>query len=202
MGKKQLNLNEYWKDFPDEKKAMCLGGVRNNLIRNRSDRTRSKDLELPTTDFALKLLNSYFCASVFSLLMCWTKWIQTLLLLFDIYLFIWLYLGLTCSMQDFDSVLKDHSCSVKTLVADPGSVVTVHRLSCSAECGILVPRPGIEPLSLALQSGFLTTGPPGKSSKSFSKANHPQLIRARSHFFLDTLLRSKNLYKATKGILL
>ena len=105
-------------------------------------------------------------------------------------------------MQDFDCVIKDLSCSVKTLFADTGSVVTVPRLSCSAACGILVPRLEIEPLSLALQSGFLPTGPPEKSSKSSSKANHPQLIRAQSHFFLDTLLRSKSLYKVTKGILL
>ena len=32
-----------------------------------------------------------------------------------------------------------------------------------AACGILVPRPGIEPASPALEGGFLTTGPPGKS---------------------------------------
>ena len=30
-------------------------------------------------------------------------------------------------------------------------------------CGILVPPPGIEPMSPALQGGFLTTGPLGKS---------------------------------------
>ena len=30
-------------------------------------------------------------------------------------------------------------------------------------CGILVPRPGIEPASPALEGGFFTTGPPGKS---------------------------------------
>ena len=40
----------------------------------------------------------------------------------------------------------------------------VHGLSsCLVACGILVPPPGIEPLSSALQSGFLTTGPSGKS---------------------------------------
>ena len=36
-------------------------------------------------------------------------------------------------------------------------------LSCSMACGILVPRPGMEPVSLALEAGFLTTGPPRKS---------------------------------------
>ena len=29
-------------------------------------------------------------------------------------------------------------------------------------CGILVPQPGIEPVTPALQGGFLTTGPPEK----------------------------------------
>ena len=53
-----------------------------------------------------------------------------------------------------------------------GSFIVVHRpssymacrLSCSIACGILVPQPGIEPASPALQSRFLTTGLPGKSS--------------------------------------
>ena len=31
--------------------------------------------------------------------------------------------------------------------------------------GILVPGPGIEPASLALQGGFSATGPPGRSPK-------------------------------------
>ena len=35
--------------------------------------------------------------------------------------------------------------------------------SCGKACGILGPQPGTEPASLALQGGFLTTGPPGKS---------------------------------------
>ena len=35
-------------------------------------------------------------------------------------------------------------------------------LRCFVACGILVPRPGIEPVSPVLQSRFLTTGPPGK----------------------------------------
>ena len=36
--------------------------------------------------------------------------------------------------------------------------------SCSTvACEISVPRPGVEPTSPALESGFLTTGSPGKS---------------------------------------
>ena len=48
-----------------------------------------------------------------------------------------------------------------------GSVVVACRLSCPMACGILVPQPGIEPVSPALVGGFLTTGPPGKSLSSF-----------------------------------
>ena len=36
-------------------------------------------------------------------------------------------------------------------------------LSCPVAYGILVPWPGIEPMSPPLQGGFFTTGPPGKS---------------------------------------
>ena len=46
-------------------------------------------------------------------------------------------------------------------------VVVVCGLICSAACGTLVPRPGMEALFLALQCGFLTTGPPGKSGRYF-----------------------------------
>ena len=37
------------------------------------------------------------------------------------------------------------------------------RLSCPVACGILVPRPGIEPASPALEGGFLITRAPAKS---------------------------------------
>ena len=43
------------------------------------------------------------------------------------------------------------------------SVVAVRGLSCPEACGILVPQPGIEPASLALQGRFFTTGPPEES---------------------------------------
>ena len=42
-----------------------------------------------------------------------------------------------------------------------------HGLSCPVACGILVPPPGIEPASPALEGGFFTTGPPGKSPLAF-----------------------------------
>ena len=43
------------------------------------------------------------------------------------------------------------------------ALVMKHWLSCPVAGGILVLQPGIEPRSLALQSEFLTAGPPGKS---------------------------------------
>ena len=44
-----------------------------------------------------------------------------------------------------------------------GSLVELYKLSCPVAYGILVPRPGIELTSLALEGGFLSTGPPGMS---------------------------------------
>ena len=55
------------------------------------------------------------------------------------------------------------SCGVQAqYLRQTGSLVAVLGLSCPAACGILVPRQGIEPMSPALEGGFLTTGPPGK----------------------------------------
>jgi len=43
-----------------------------------------------------------------------------------------------------------------------GTIVVVCSFSCSTACGILIPRPRIEPMSPAMEGGFLTTGPTGK----------------------------------------
>ena len=43
------------------------------------------------------------------------------------------------------------------------SVVVALGLSCPEICGILVPQPGMKPMSPALEGRILTTGPPGKS---------------------------------------
>ena len=47
-----------------------------------------------------------------------------------------------------------------------GSVVAALGFSCPAACGSLVPGPGIEPTSPALEGRFLTTGPRGNSPMS------------------------------------
>lgn len=47
------------------------------------------------------------------------------------------------------------------------SLVGVHRLSCPKVYGIVILQPGMEPTSPALETGFSTTGPPGKSQSIF-----------------------------------
>ena len=44
-----------------------------------------------------------------------------------------------------------------------GRAVTVHGLTCPVVCGLVVPGPGVEPLSPTLAGRLLTTGPPEKS---------------------------------------
>ena len=66
-----------------------------------------------------------------------------------IHVFIWLCQVLVAARGIF-------RCRAQTLVVLCGSVVAAHRLSCPKACEILVPRPGIEPMSPALQAGFFT----------------------------------------------
>ena len=55
-------------------------------------------------------------------------------------------------------------CSTQALsLRCTSSIVGARRLSCPRACGILVPQPEMEPMPPALESGFFTTGPPGKS---------------------------------------
>ena len=78
--------------------------------------------------------------------------------------FIWRGCGVgSCSRWRWDL-----GCGAGFFPEPTGSVVVVHGLSCSLAHGILVPRLGIEPASLALEGRFLTTGPPGKSFPSYS----------------------------------
>ena len=64
------------------------------------------------------------------------------------------------------------------------SAVAMYGLSCPAACGFLALRRGIEPMSPALQGGFLTTRPPGKS-QSFLK-----------EYLLLNVNISRNVYKS------
>ena len=63
------------------------------------------------------------------------------------------------------SVVQDLSRSTKTLQPRcPGLAVAGLGPTCSTECGSSVPPLGIKHTPLALQSGFLTTRPPGKAN--------------------------------------
>ena len=67
------------------------------------------------------------------------------------------------------SVVAAHglsSCGARA-VECADSVAVVCRFSCPAACGILVPWSEIQPAFPALEGGFLTTGPPGKSLWAF-----------------------------------
>ena len=68
--------------------------------------------------------------------------------------------GAQASLQLWDAGSRARGlCSLQ----HTGSLVEVRGLSWPTACGILVPQPGIKPMSPALEGGFLTTGPPGKS---------------------------------------
>ena len=71
--------------------------------------------------------------------------------------------GLGCSTQHLPCRTQIFCCGACALVVAWGSVVEARRLRCSEACGILVPRPRIEPESPALGGRFLITGPPGES---------------------------------------
>ena len=60
---------------------------------------------------------------------------------------------LVCRLPSSCRVPKFSSCSSKA------SLIAAHRLSCPTACGILFPRPGIEPLSPALEGRSLITAP-------------------------------------------
>ena len=67
------------------------------------------------------------------------------------------------------SVAPWFSCSLQASLqlgaqaAEHTGLVAAPRLSCPEACGTLIPLPGTESMSPALQGGFLTIGPPGKS---------------------------------------
>ena len=85
-----------------------------------------------------------------------------------IYLLIWMHRVLVAAHRIFSASCGTFSCTAQSLqLWCVGSVVVTCGLCCSVACGILVPQPGIESMYPALQNGFLTTGPPGKSHTVF-----------------------------------
>ena len=84
--------------------------------------------------------------------------------------------GLSCGMRDLQLW---HVCF---------SLVVVCELSCPVACGILVPRPGIEPVSPALEGRLPATGPPGKSRHSILDIRLDIRMAVLSVFLLSTAL--------------
>ena len=105
------------------------------------------------------------------------------------YLLIWLWQFLVAACRIF-------CCGTWTL-EQADSVVVVGGLCCSAAYGMLVPWPGIKPTSPALQGGFLTTGPPGRSlgtyfeypSMEFNSSSCLQEAKSKQETVFDTFHR-------------
>ena len=70
--------------------------------------------------------------------------------------------SLHCCSRAFSSC-SGFSCFRSQALGTRASVIMAYGPSCSVECGVLVPRPGTEPVSPALAGGLSTIGPPGKS---------------------------------------
>ena len=80
------------------------------------------------------------------------------------------------------------------------SPVVVHHLNCPSACGMLVPRPGIEPSSPASAGRLLTSDPPGKSLACLSiPISYYSSIRPWSPSKLD---RSRGYTHVNQGFLL
>ena len=103
-----------------------------------------------------------------------TLLLNQLSLFFFFFFYIFIYLavsGLCCGRRAL--LLRHAGFSLVVACGFFLSLVVARGLSCPVTCGILVPPPGIEPSSPALEGGFFTTGPPGKS--------------LNSHFFVEVL---------------
>ena len=133
---------------------------------------RYKDIEIrPINNLAMTLKCSSQRKSHTSL-------IFFIYLFLNIYLFIWLFwvFVAACALLvaahrllfSCDARVPEHVgsvvCGTRALwLRCSSSVVVAHRLSCPTAREILVPQPGIERASPALEGRFFTTGPPGKS---------------------------------------
>ena len=86
-----------------------------------------------------------------------------------------------------------------------GSSVSVHGLSCSAACEILVPWSKIEPVSPGLEGGLLTTGPPVVNTQQNILGNIQQNVgNTQQNILMGTrkplLLYLKDIYIYLKSI--
>ena len=74
---------------------------------------------------------------------------------------------------------------VHVLLVAVASLIVEHRLSYSAASLKVLLGPGIKPVSPALAGGFLTPGPPGKSSVYFCNCQNTNVSPYILIFFTD-----------------
>ena len=75
------------------------------------------------------------------------------------------------------------------------SVAVAGELGCPVACGILVPGPGVKPVTPALQGGFLTTGLPGKYLEVVSLMEQINTTMGMWHLITD----SSNVFSYSSG---
>ena len=164
-----------WSKYPPTNKNKWKG--------KKKELTTTKKVNL-AKDFSILLIFSKYqlFVSLFFFYFCVVSLIYVCCLFFLIFIYFWLHWVLVAAHRIFTAVWGLFvavcrllsSCCVQAAVHRlsscgvqapecVGSVVVAHGLNCPAACGILVPWLGIESKSPALEGGFLTTGPWGKS---------------------------------------
>ena len=145
---------------------LLLSHIHGSHLQHLSSLSRSANFLLSVHSFSFSTFTFQITAVFFSF-----PFLKKIIYLFIIYLVL-AALGLRYRVQVFSSCSGRGyrvGFSLQWLLSfrSMGSRVWAQqlwrRLSCPAVCGILVPGPGIEPVSPALVGGFLTTGSPGKS---------------------------------------
>ena len=97
------------------------------------------------------LLTYLFAFFIFLFWLCW------------VFFAAWGLFAVVCKISPVAAQARGVSCCGARALEYVGSVVSACKLSCPMACGILIPPLEIELASPALEGGFLTTGPPGKS---------------------------------------
>ena len=87
-----------------------------------------------------------------------------------------------CHSGSFVAAHRFSSCGTGPVVALPSA------FTCCVACRILVLQPGIQLLSPALQGGFLTTGPPGKSLCWILKIQFEKILIGEFKYFACCIL--------------
>ena len=160
-----MSSGRSWAGAPARRVACCFifrcsffSWASSRLLKTSKAISTKADVSIPSTPSTLFLIFIY------------------LSIYLSIYLFIWLCWILVAARGLFIAARGLFVAARGRFVAARGLFVAARGLlsSCGAwapervgsivaACGILIPQPGIEPTSPALEGGFLTPGSPGKS---------------------------------------